>query len=156
MGLHKRTESGTIPTPSAGSDFTYPFSQIERVRLVSLVAKLQTSSTAGGRQAALTFTDRAGNTVAVVAPTAAVTASNTVYFCWSHIGTQYATGDYQGDTLYQLPLPRIWLDRAWAVASSTGNLQAGDQWSALTWAAEFDGEPFSGPELTEAATVLGG
>lgn len=118
--------------PTAGNDWVYTVPTGARQRLISLQATLTTSSAAANRNVSLIVDDgvnlywSADVGAAVVASTVeAITAT----------GTNAPTGVFPTTQSMVMP-PTLVMPAGHRIRSSTGNIQAGDQWSAIWLAIE--------------------
>lgn len=130
----------TVPTPSAGADWTYTvpagaiYQGAEGILLKSVAAKLQTSS-ASGQQPFLVITDAAGNVVAESAGCNATQgATTTCAYSWSGGLVQSGLQGSSADVHSQSPLPmgkECMLSPGWIVKTHTISLAGTSQWSAI-------------------------
>lgn len=125
-----KTEASAVATvtpanPAAGAQWSYVTSG--RGLLVSITAVLTTDAVVANRTPRLTITDGGGHTVALTPLPPAQVASLAVSYCW-----------YPGAPLGAVasspmtaPVPTIELGPGWTIASVTGGMDAGDQWSSI-------------------------
>ena len=115
-----------VAAPAVATDWTVPVPAGKVWRLVSAYASLVTDANAADRAATLTVT-RGTRTFLAVAALAVQAASLTYQYTWSEHGPDHALGAVQ-----DMALPGLILQPGDVVAVSTGNVQAGDQWGAVT------------------------
>jgi len=117
-----------IANPAAGADFTITVPTGARWELVSASALFTTAAAVANRHTLLVVDDGA-NIVYESAQTTAQIASLAIQHSW---GQAIAASTDAGGLSDVNPLPaRIALVGGWRVRSSTGNIQAADQWSAI-------------------------
>jgi hypothetical protein len=120
-------QKDTVGNPAAGTDWTFTVPANDRVRTMMVLAILVTSATVATRQAKLVIDDGVSN-LAIIPAAAAQLASLTQIYTFSPgapnvgvLGTALQTGMMQGFTAIG----------GYRIRSSTDNIQAGDQWSAI-------------------------
>ena len=116
--------------PAAGADFVFSFNSSTVFRLSSVTATLSTSATVATRVPRLRILDGLGKTVYQAGPTATVPAS-IVAVCSGTPDNMAVTAD---TTTIAWSIPPGQTGNGgvfWQLASSTLNLQAADQWSAI-------------------------
>ena len=117
--------------PAAGVDFTFTTNQVGRARFAAAIATLTCGAGAANRFVSFQLGPQVGGTVQYqVQDTVAVTANQTVTYSLSP-GGQLSRG---GGTpsFVTLPAPAPLFDKnAIVISSSTQNIQAADQWSAI-------------------------
>lgn len=118
----RRTFIGVAPSAGADWSVTVPGGVVWRV--LSILASLTSSATAGTRAVNLTVSD--GKTVFVDAAPAGTQAISLTYkYAW----WKEAGGLAVGTTVCQ-PIPPLDLPAGFVIASSTANISATDQWTA--------------------------
>lgn len=114
--------------PAAGADWSLSPGSFEMWEVVSLVATLTTSATAGNRNIQIQMFNSANQTFASVA-NAAVPPSTVATFCASQINQ---TSTLITTTVFAVLPPRHLLFNIDKIQTVTQNLAAGDQWSNIT------------------------
>ena len=123
----------TPAAPSAGADWSLTVPGGVRWRVRSIVAKLTTAVAVANRVPALLLSD--GTSVFMAsAATYNQAASKTLNYAW-YPDAQSPPAATAGAWL-GLPFPDVWLETGYVIASSTANMQAADQWSAIALAVE--------------------
>jgi hypothetical protein len=117
-----------VGNPAAGSDWSFAIPGNSRFQLTAVHAKLVTSSTAGTRTASLQFKDGSGNVLGIIDATATQALSTTI----DYTGITGAFAGGGGGVHNYWPLPPITLGQSFTIGTTTANLAAGDQWSAIT------------------------
>lgn len=126
----RRAVIGTAPvdTPLAGHDFSWTGPVTAPFRVVSIYGQLLTSAVVATRLPSVELLDAAGNVLARMSPQFGQAASKTDGYTWANgLG-----GDSQQQVYNQAGLPLLWLPPRAKVASVTGAIDVGDQWSAVT------------------------
>lgn len=121
-----------IAQPSAGAEFTFTVPGEQALRVISVTGQLVTSAVAANRAAALVIGSPDGTVITVEQP-AVVTASLTTLFCWA----DGVSGDAASLVNGRLTagIGEYVLPAGYTISSSTGALDAGDQWqNVLVWA----------------------
>lgn len=140
--------SYAVPSPAAGSDFTITLPGSGGIwELVAVRARLVTSAQAANRLVHFTVHDQNSNEVYRVGQDAAIVTGKTVVYTFSpYIASITGGNTTNNDIGYPAPagpyLPN------WTLGSTTGNIDAGDQWSVISawWKAYF---PDYGPGANE-------
>lgn len=116
---------------AAGSDvvFSVPNGVMWDVKFA--LGTLTASAGAANRLVGFFVKDQGGTLVYSYQMTAAVTANLVGTFCFSEDCTQVPTAFATTNSLL-LPQPKAWIPSGWTFGTTTLNLQAGDQWSAVS------------------------
>lgn len=118
-----------VTAPAAGSDWSYVPSGGRWERIEMIHAKLVTSAVVANRQPLLIVQDQNAAELAALPPLVNQAASTTTrYTWWRGLGTTIAL--LSGRTAS--PLGELILRPGWKVASNTGAIDAGDQWSEIS------------------------
>lgn len=114
-----------VTTPAAGSDWsvTVPAGHIYRVR--SVYATLLTAVAVANRDAMLNVGDGV-RTFVSIPPVAVQAASLTYTYAWFPHAGALNVGNGQA-----VPIPELDLMAGWTLGTSTGSIQAADQWSGI-------------------------
>lgn len=114
-----------VAAPAAGADWTITVPGQGVWQLLAVRARLVTSATVANRVVGLGLNDQTTTVFNIDQPNA-VPASRTTDFNWapSMLQTQGS-----GDATVTSRLPDIPLMGGWRIASATGAIQIGDQWS---------------------------
>lgn len=118
-----------VASPAAGADWSYQLSNSERVQLLSIVASLTTSATAGSRDVVLQAVDVNGQTLSLDASETFEAISSTVRYSWRPGNNQY--GLSAAGTIYSASCPSFWLPPGARVSTATSGLSVTDQWSGI-------------------------
>jgi hypothetical protein len=120
-----------ITTPAAGADFTINVPNFMRWRIISLRATLVTSAAVANRAAILQF-NNAGNVLYNACAANLQAASLTVGYSWgAGVTTLLATvGATTPNAETSIPVD-LTLSAGMTITSTTQNIQAADQWSAI-------------------------
>jgi hypothetical protein len=121
--------STLLSNPGAGADWTYTVPNLSRQRLVAVTATLTTGVAVANRLVNLIIDDGA-NVLANIPSQVTLAASlvNSYTFADSVDGL---AAPFNGATMMATPSNCL-LFGGWRVRSSTANIQAADQWSAIT------------------------
>ncbi len=119
----------TVDQPAAGADWSFVPSNGDRVKLLSITAKLTTAVAVATREVDLTVTDTQGNLIGLDRASASQVASLTYSYSWRPSDVSY--GFTTGDTVVANSCPGFFLPPGTTVASSTGAIAAADQWSSV-------------------------
>lgn len=138
--MRHRTLSGTVPAPPVGTDLAYTFSAEQGCRLHALLTTLTTSATVANRQPGFQLKDPDGRVCYRVGAATDQVASTIVDHDIAPALSDNQAGFDGVNTQWSYPWPDLWLPPGWSIATITSGLQAGDQWSNITWVATF-GEP---------------
>ena len=120
-----------VPAPAAGADWSFKPSDIDRVKVLTVTAKLVTSVTVANRHPALTITDRDQNQYLAQDAQFTQAASLSAQYSWAPgLGNPVLTSAL-GGTRVGFPFPYPWLEPGDTIATATAGLDAADQWSAI-------------------------
>jgi len=117
----------SVGNPAAGADWTYTLPTTQRLDVYGVHALLTTSATAGTRTVTLKVTDGA-NTLFLI------DATNTQAISLAYDYTMYPSSFAGGSagTHQYIPLPEpLVLMQGWTIGTTTANISATDQWSAI-------------------------
>lgn len=129
--MHTRPVTYPLPSPAAGTDFSYRPSQTDQAVVMTLTAKLTTSATVAGRLPALTYTDQNGEVYLSADLGQAQAASLAVTYTWARMfGTTLGAAPITGQKA-SAPLPDAWLQPNDTISVVTANLDPADQWSNI-------------------------
>jgi len=121
-----------VANPAAGVDWTFTVPGSARLRLQSLRAVLTTSAAVANRNVQIQITDGV-NTVWIASAPASVVAGTAQQLVAT--GTNSPTGVVT--TIFSVVVPpALLLPGFWTIGTSTQNIQAADQWSAIALAVE--------------------
>jgi hypothetical protein len=116
-------------SPAVATDFTITTPGESVWMLVALEATLTADANVANRHPDLTVTDGT-NPIWRIPPGVSVTASQTAAISWvPSLG--YTSATLLGNRL-AVGIPDLILQSGWTVGPTGSNLQAGDQWSAIT------------------------
>jgi hypothetical protein len=115
-------------TPAAGADWSTQVPPGRAWRILSICAQFVTSSTAATRSPELRYSQGA-NTFCSLGAAAGTVASQTAIYTWAALGT--STSALVTRVTVTEGVPNIWLLQGTTIGTTTVNLQAGDQWSAI-------------------------
>lgn len=118
-----------VPRPAAGADWSFTPANNAHVKLLSIVATLVTSAAVSNRGPALVTKTNNGDTIAIDLNKSSQAASSTAVYGFRSDAPSYGS-DSAGPNV-QTSCPGFWLPPGAVVASSTANIQAADQWSAI-------------------------
>ena len=121
--MSHRAYTTVAAQPAAGTDWSFTPSGSDWWRLLSIVATLTTTSTAGSRSPAVTVTDQTGNQISRDTCSAAQIASSVVAYTWRPASMQYGA-DIEGGTVAG-SIPGFWLPSDATIAADTANLDTG-------------------------------
>jgi hypothetical protein len=117
-----------VNNPAAGADWSVTFSAGNRIWIHAISAVLVTSAAAGNRQPVFSVTNPAGKVVWNLGSVSAQVASKTGSY---NLGEGGSIGVDVGGN-YIIPMPtEMLLEQQSTIASTTANIQAGDQWSGI-------------------------
>ena len=140
LGLTRRVGHGrafsqvlTVPSPAAGTGFTYQNDGLYWEYIDSVSFKIVTGSNSANRLVNLTVTDGTGVALATVPPAAALTASKTGQFTYLD-GYSATTGATDGPFLNVFP--GVWLQPQFSIVVTITNVDAADQLSNVRIYAE--------------------
>lgn len=117
-----------LGNPSAGADWTFTCASRARQRLVSLCATLTTSAVAANRDVVLVIDNGAIPIAQIPAGFALAASGSNVYTFGDSLVQSPA---FNGVSIAPTP-SQLFLSSNWRVRTVTGNIQAADQWSAIT------------------------
>lgn len=121
-----------ITNPAVGADISFANLANARVRVVGMIATLTTSATVANRLVQLVTNDGTRNAQPALAA-AVQAASLAIQYLFTPVGSSIAPVG----TIAQLSIPTpMTLMPSWLLNTLTQNIQAGDQWSAITLALE--------------------
>jgi len=120
--------SQALANPAAGADFTFTFNANSRSWLHAFTATLTTSSTAANRTPVFYLKDSGGNAIWSLGSSAAQVASKALEYNLGEAAT--VTVDATGNYVITMP-SEVYMYGAWTLSSTTANIQAADQWSAI-------------------------
>ena len=118
----------SIANPAAGADWSISVPAGMQWRLRSVRAQLVSSATVANRAVNLSLKDDAGNVIALLPAPAVQAASLTNSYTFAQGASALSVGTSQSAAA---PKDMV-LGDSYTIASSTGAIQAGDQWS-LIW-----------------------
>lgn len=118
-----------VTTPAAGADWTQTVPTNARWRIRGVRATLTTSAAVANRNIALRILDGAGNVVFTMFGHQGIVASTGNVEDWS---PGASTSTQTGNEFYQALATDLQLFSGWVIQTGTQNLQAGDQWSAIS------------------------
>lgn len=137
-GSRGRLQVVVTANPAAGADYVITVPANKRWRLLHHHSRLQNSATVANRDPFFTFKDAAGNIFEAVGTNTTFAASTSTRFGVGAHGRSGTTGGNAGEE-FQVPIDPLELGAGFVIASSTGALQAGDQWAEiLTLVEEWD------------------
>lgn len=125
--------TATVAAPPAGSDWSYTVPAGRVQRLLAAFGTLVTSASVSNRNQGYKLSAPGPMEVAEYNANLAVTASSTQKVLWGAlqaVAPAEANAAFGGSVL--VGIPNIILTAGYIWASLTANLQAGDQWSAIT------------------------
>jgi hypothetical protein len=136
-GVNERKVSGhggikvyTVSNPSAGADWTYTIPSNARFKVISVKAVLTTSSSVADRRASLVFDD--GTNISWYSLSNQLQAASATNVYQVSPGMVNSTLTTAAGTVYQsLSMAPVQLSEDFRIRSSTINIQAADQWSAI-------------------------
>lgn len=118
-----------VASPSVGADFAITCNDGGVWRVRSIVAQLHASAVAGNRFPQLVVDD--STTTSMKYPAGVATAANgTTVYSWN-LGYPVMEAAIEG-ALVVVPITDFVLHQGWRVHPVTVNLDAGDQWSAIS------------------------
>ena len=136
--LAHRVQIRAFPSPGAGADFSTQVGNGEVWRVIGFTATLTTSAAAANRVPAVRITDQT-NVGGIASLSLAITATSVVTVSWGLYASTSATVVTGGSTT--VALPEWTIPAGYLFQTVTGNIQAGDQWSAITAMIELLDEP---------------
>jgi hypothetical protein len=136
-----------LPNPAVATDLAIVAPGNGLWRVISVVFRLVTDANAANRFVQLTADD--GSNVWWQAAAPEVQAASTTIDHGAYVGATTSTL-VVGVAAIALPADGLWLEPGWALRSVTDNVQAGDQFSAVTALVE---EFPSGPRTTWSPTT---
>jgi len=119
----------TVASPAAGADWAYTVPVGQSLKLSAVRARLITDITAASRFPVLQVTDASGNIVFESITTTAQPASTTKDYSWANVGERDTSTTYSPAALV---FPDLIIPAGYIIDMDTLNIQAGDQWSAIT------------------------
>jgi hypothetical protein len=140
--VERRTLSGTIQSPPAGQGFSYVFSPNERVLVQSLLVTFTPTNTAGARFVVLQVVDPNGVVIFSSGSGNQQNNGTPATQLWSRkVSNPFTYTDPHGQA-FAYPFIDFLLPPAWGIVVSAFNIMAGDQFSAITFAAEYEDDNF--------------
>lgn len=126
------SHSINVPNPAAGADWIFTAATAQRLQIKSLSSILTPSAAVANRNVSLIIDDGVNTVWQVIQPTS-IPASQVTTLSAT---TTNATAGVIPTIQTQIFPPNLFLEPGWRLRSSTGNLQAADQWSAIWLAVE--------------------
>lgn len=120
-----------IPSPAAGSDWSYEPSNTDQGVVMTLTATLTTSIVVASRLPAIYYKDQNGLTYLSADCGQPQAASLAVTYTWAReFGLGLFAAPVNGQRV-SAPLPDAWLQPADSIGTKTANMDVGDQWSNI-------------------------
>lgn len=136
--VHRLQIRADIPNPAAGADFIIPVPGNEDWRLLSVRATLTTSAAVANRLPTLVLDDQTN----IGAQVAGV---------FAHVASTVAAVDFVAEngfastaiiaTTVTIGIPKWVVPGGYRIRSLTGNIQAADQWSGISYMVEIMDDP---------------
>jgi hypothetical protein len=120
-----------IPSPAAGSDWSYTPSPTDQGIVMAVTATLTTAVAVAGRMPAIEYTDQSGLVYLSADCAQPQAASLAVTYTWAReFGLGLFAAPVNGQRV-SAPLPDAWLQPNDKIGTVTSNMQAADQWSNI-------------------------
>jgi len=132
-----RTLSQSPANPAAGAGAVITPSPVQRVKISSLIATFTASATIANRMLFAQLLDPNNVPVFETGSTTAITAGTAADIVLSPAFSQPTTIQGPVNQGFGLGIPNIWLPPAWRLKLNAVGIQAGDQFSGITFIGEF-------------------
>lgn len=149
-----RTLSQTAPVPNPGQGVVIRPSPIQRVKISSLVATFTASAALGNRLVFAQICDPNNVPVFETGSPTAIAPSAVSDFVLSTAFGQPCNIQGPVNAAVGLGIPNLWLPPSWSLKLNAIGLQAGDQFSAITYVAEFAKDIWDQEEEQAAALAF--